>query len=84
MSNDKLVFDLSAVTKAAKEYSQPTKRQITSIVSKIYYPLGLLSPLVTPLKMFVRDLSISKMKWDDLLPSSLLRRWNVLVEGLTK
>ena len=45
VSSDKLVLDLSAVTKAAKEYSQPTKRQINSIVSKIYDPLGIQSPL---------------------------------------
>ena len=32
--------------------------------------------------MFFQELSISKMKWNDPLPSSLFRRRNVLVEGL--
>ena len=80
-----IVFDSgsqqSYVSQAAVE-RHPIRRQVASIVGKVYDPLGMLSPLVTPLKVFLQDLSLTKMEWDDILPDSLLRRWTTLVEGL--
>ena len=82
VKSDELIFDLSEIIKAAQECCCPTGRQVASIVGKVYDPLGMLSPLVTHLKVFLQDLSLTKMEWDDILPDSLLRRWTTLVEGL--
>ena len=78
VKSDELIFDLSEIIKASRECRHPTRRQVASIVGKV----GMLSPLVTPLKVFLQDLSLTKMEWDDILPDSLLQRWTTLVEGL--
>ena len=82
VKSDELIFDLSEIIKEAQECCCPTGCQVASIVVKVYDPLGMLSPLVTHLKVFLQDSSLTKMEWDDILPDSLLRRWTTLVEGL--
>ena len=40
------------------------KREVLSLLSKIYDPSGLVSPVVTPLKIIVQDLWKEKVGWD--------------------
>ena len=41
-----------------------TKREVLSLLSKIYDPSGLVSPVVTPLKIIVQDVWKEKVGWD--------------------
>ena len=73
--SDQFSFNL---TKLIEEWNYPvnaTKRTILSDTAKIFDPLGLLSPLITTLKIFIQDLWIRKLKWDTKLPSDLLSQW---------
>jgi len=51
------------------------KHIISSIVAAIFDPLGLISPVVVVYKIFLQQLWLHKLHWDDQLPSELLNHW---------
>ena len=74
-SNDELLMDLNLGDEAGVKL---TKIQILRIVSGIYDPLGLLSPLVLPLRVFLQELHISGLEWDENLSPEQQRKWETL------
>lgn len=56
-----------------------TKREVLSCLSKIYDPCGLVSPVVTPLKIIVQDCWKEKHGWDEEIDQDFRRR---VEEGL--
>lgn len=52
-----------------------TKRVILSEVSKIFDPLGLISPVVVFSKILLQFLSSLKLSWDQEVPDELLQKW---------
>ena len=61
---------------------EPTKRNIISLVSKIFDPLGILSPVIIPFKVFFQELCQSKVTWDEVLGEDLQKKWKDLLNGL--
>ena len=61
-----------------------SKRQILSIVSSIYDPLGLLAPITVRAKIILRKLWAypEKISWDEPVPCEIEREWSVLYEDL--
>jgi len=58
------------------ENSPVSKRIISSIVATIFDPLGLISPVVVVVyKIFLQQLLLHKLDWDEQLPSELLNQW---------
>ena len=57
------------------EHSNVTKCSILSIVTAIFDPLSLISPIVVSYKMFLQQLWLCKLDWDDKLPLELLKQW---------
>ena len=57
------------------ETSPFSKRIISSIFVAIFDPLGLISPVVVVYKIFLQQLWLHKLDWDDQLPSELLNQW---------
>ena len=57
---------------------EPTKRNVVSLVGRIYDPLGILSPVVIRFKIFFQELCEAKLEWDEHLPADLLKRWQSL------
>ena len=58
-----------------------TKRQVLSGISKLYDPLGLISPVTFLGKVFLQKLwSPNKLNWDEHLSSSLCDEWKGLVQ----
>jgi len=56
--------------------SPVSKRIISSIVATIFDPLGLISPVVVVVyKIFLQQLWVHKLDWDEQLPSELLNQW---------
>lgn len=51
---DEFYFDPSGVVKALKESSSYTKRQTLSIQSRLFDPMGQLSPVVMSIKIILR------------------------------
>ena len=81
VGRDEIVVDVDHVYKEAVNIC-PTKRNIVSIVSKFYHPVGFISAAIIPFKIFFQELCESKVEWDEPLPRALNLRWNQLLEGL--
>ena len=54
-----------------------TKRNVLKVIAKLFDPLGLVTPISTPLKVLMQDHFQSKYEWDDLV-----RRWNCIIKEL--
>ncbi|KAL4008074.1 hypothetical protein ACER0C_001926 [Sarotherodon galilaeus] len=59
-----------------------TRRGLLSMVSTIYDPLGILSPLILPVKHILQELSRTKHAWDDSMPEALSLQWHQWVGSL--
>ena len=60
-----------------------TKREVLSCLSKIYDPCGLVSPVVTPLKIIVQDCWKEKLGWDEEASVDLRRRVEEVLKGFS-
>ena len=61
-ASDELLIDLGHILAVAEDM-EPTKRGVISLVSKIYDPLGLISPVVIRFKILFQELCSSKIAW---------------------
>lgn len=59
-----------------------TKRQLLSTVSKLYDPLGWISPITIKAKILLQSLWILKIGWDDPLPPHIQKQWLILHNSL--
>jgi hypothetical protein len=59
-----------------------TKRVVASIVASTFDPLGLISPIIINYKVFLQQLWLSMLTWDDQLPEDLQAKWSHLLEHL--
>lgn len=62
----------------------PMRRGILSIVSSIYDPLGILSPVVLTAKIILQQLCKKGLGWDDPIPSSAAQEWTQWLEELSQ
>ncbi|XP_035206749.1 uncharacterized protein LOC118181675 [Stegodyphus dumicola] len=51
------------------------KREILSSITRLFDPLGLVSPVITKTKTFLQEIWKNKLDWDDHIPSSELKVW---------
>lgn len=59
-----------------------TKREILSNTSKIFDPLGLLSPCTIALKILLQKLWLEKLEWDDAVPADIKKTWQKMIGNL--
>lgn len=59
-----------------------SKRTILSTISKLFDPLGFLTPITISGKILIQELWSSGLGWDDQLPPVLLNKWADFVEKL--
>ena len=81
LDKDEIIIDLQHIFTEAVSI-EPTKRRVIGIVSKIYDPTGLISPVVVRFKILFQELCQSGVEWDEPLTGLLRERWKLLVEGL--
>ena len=58
--------------------NRPTKRNILSDISRIFDPLGFLSPIIVKCKILMQELWLTKSGWDEPLNDKLLQVWRTL------
>ncbi|XP_054712934.1 uncharacterized protein LOC129222446 [Uloborus diversus] len=75
---DYFSFSIESV-KQKLEYS---KREILSEISRVFDPLGLLSPCVVFMKVLLQELWKYKLSWDQIIPEELNRNWISFCEEL--
>lgn len=59
----------------------PTKRNVLSLIARIYDPCGFLSPFIMLTKCFMQLLWSTGLQWDDPLPSNLAQQWQTIVSN---
>lgn len=52
-----------------------TRRSILNIVSSIYDPMGMISPLIMTAKLIIQAMARNNISWDKSLPNKLLSMW---------
>lgn len=76
-SSDTLTFKFSD-----SKDPEITKRSCLSMVSKLFDPLGLLTPVVIKSRIFLQGLWKLKISWDQMLSDELCQEWNLLEQEL--
>ncbi|KAL7079953.1 hypothetical protein ACQ4LE_000847 [Meloidogyne hapla] len=56
------------------------KRSVLAFIASHYDPLGLISPIILPLKLFMQTLWQQKLNWDQKLPETTQTEWNNLLK----
>ncbi len=59
-----------------------TRRGILSMMSSVYDPLGMLSPILLPAKNILQELCRLRTGWDDAVPDHLAQQWSTWIEEL--
>ena len=70
---------------SSKNNSTPhlgTKRSVLQVSSKIYDPLGLLSPVTVKAKLLMQDLWQQQLEWDEPLPHELSTQWHTIANDI--
>lgn len=52
-----------------------TKRKLLSTASKLFDPLGWLAPVVVKAKLFMQEVWLEKLDWDDEVPEKIKINW---------
>ena len=58
-----------------EEITEPTKRALLSDSSKIFDPMGWVSPVIILFKSLVQRTWVQDLSWDDKLPDDLVEQW---------
>ena len=82
-NSDKMKFDLSVMT-AEASLEHVTKRSILSSIARFYDPLGIISPVIVPLKQIFQDVCKMKVNWDAQLPQEISRKWGELMLNIAE
>ena len=78
---DAFLFNLAELIEYARSLPV-TKRSLLKWSSKIFDPLGFLSPFTIRLKILFQVLCLDKIDWDGELKGESRQQWNVLISEL--
>ena len=56
---------------------KPTKRNVLRKIATLFDPLGFLSPFTITAKIFMQEMWIIGVDWDNPLPSEVVRKINM-------
>ncbi|XP_071057602.1 uncharacterized protein [Onthophagus taurus] len=58
-----------------------TKREVLSFIARLFDPLGWLSPLTIIAKVFMQQLWVQHLDWDENLPNNLEEKWQTFIKS---
>ncbi|XP_071052897.1 uncharacterized protein [Onthophagus taurus] len=58
-----------------------TKREVLSFIVRLFDPLGWLSPLTIIAKIFMQQLWVQHLDWDENLPNNLEEKWQTFIKS---
>ncbi|XP_060823985.1 uncharacterized protein LOC132911380 [Bombus pascuorum] len=79
-SDDSILYSVEAMANIPRV----TKRSISSVIARIYDPLGLLAPVIVRAKMLLQRVWALRVDWDESLATDLHLEWNRISEIQTK
>ncbi|GFR10880.1 uncharacterized protein TNCT_185991, partial [Trichonephila clavata] len=59
-----------------------TKRDVLSVIARLYDPLGLIGPVISKAKIFLQKLWLRKLNWEECLPEAIASDWLNFVSSL--
>jgi len=59
-----------------------SKREILSAISKLFDPLGIVSPIIVRAKLIMQETWRTNIEWDDILPDRIQMAWNDYIRDL--
>ena len=83
-SSDTIQVDLQQIKKFTADLRHCTKRNILQLISRIYDPLGIMSPCVMRLNILLQEIWKLHLEWDALVPldlQNIASRWIQDLEG---
>ena len=72
---DELIFDFNVMLGASAE-KNVSKREVLATTAKLFDPVGLISPIIVPLKLVFQKLCKQNKDWDASIDESILKEWN--------
>ena len=76
-------FDIAKLLQDTPERPR-TKRTILGLIARIFDPLGLISSVTAPLKVFLKRLFKENLTWDEQLTEGLATHWNYLLSSIER
>ena len=73
--NDILTLKFGKIVEVGKSL-MPTKRSVLKTATKVFDPLGVISPTTLKAKLLFQELCLLKLSWDEELNSEHKRIWN--------
>jgi hypothetical protein len=65
-------------------YTLISKHVVSSLIAALFDSLGLISAVIVVHRIFLRQLWMHKLDWDEQLPSALLKQWMDIYEPLSQ
>ncbi|GFT08187.1 integrase catalytic domain-containing protein [Trichonephila clavipes] len=59
-----------------------TKRDVLSVIARLYDPHGLIGPVTSKAKIFLQTLWLRKLNWEEFLPDAIAPEWLNFVSSL--
>ncbi|GFV00540.1 integrase catalytic domain-containing protein [Trichonephila clavipes] len=59
-----------------------TKRDVLSVIARLYDPLALIGPVISKTKIFLQKLWLRKLNWEEFLPNAIAPEWLNFVSSL--
>ena len=72
---DKFLFDFKEIIEEPLSYDVIIKRVVLKVISSVFDPFGILSPIVINLKLLFQDLCLMKIDWDVSLAIEFVNKW---------
>ncbi|GFU27558.1 integrase catalytic domain-containing protein [Trichonephila clavipes] len=72
-------FSFKTVVNCRESY---TKREVLSIIARLFDPIGFLGPILTQAKLILQKLWVLKLEWDEPLSNPIAKEWNDFVSTL--
>lgn len=79
--------DTLNISEVSFESGPLTKRKLLSNLSRVFDPLGLLSPLTVPARVLMQEVWKLRLDWDSMLPETIQEQWNAItlkLKGLSQ
>ncbi|GFX84848.1 uncharacterized protein TNCV_4996801 [Trichonephila clavipes] len=72
-------FSFKTVVNCRESYK---KREVLSIIARLFDPLGFLGPILTKAKLILQKLWVLKLEWNEPLSNPIAKEWNDFVSTL--
>ena len=79
--SDEVIFSISKLTEYANSLPL-TKRSTLKVTSKIYDPMGFISPVTVKMKVLFQEVCRNRTNWDSELKGETLRKWKLILQEL--